>query len=143
MNSAGELLDLVRELIRQRLASFDGAYDGVEPRIRLRGAAVLRKCPGAADPCALVGDRGAHREALGERRRLRGAVEAAVGVEIGRDRDVDLLGAGQSGVLLDQARERAGVIRLSGFRFAQRRRGDRIGLGQKPALGVVDAAAEP
>src|SRR6185436_4788528 len=63
-SSAGKLLDLRRELLRDRLAAFERTRDAIEPRLGRSSAVVLRKRARAAYPAALVGDGRAHREAI-------------------------------------------------------------------------------
>src|SRR4029078_3179772 len=101
-SSAGKLLHLGRKLRRDRIARFDRTRDAVEPGIGLGSTGVLRERARAADPATLGGGGGAHREAVLPWRGLRRAVEATVGGEVGRDRDISFLRAGQPRVLLDQ-----------------------------------------
>src|SRR5262249_32076402 len=68
---------------------------------------VAREGTGAAHPGALVGDRGTHREALPERHRFRYGHEPAVGIEIGRNRDIRLLRCHKPCMLLREPGERA------------------------------------
>ena len=70
-------------------------------------------------------------------------ISAPVGVEIGRDRDIGFLGAAEPRVLLDQARDFAGVARaLSASIWSSAVTGKRIGASDQAALGVVDGAAD-
>ena len=134
----GQFFQLPGELILNRYSGFE--RNAIEPGIRLRR--ILAERPHAADPAALVGNRGAHRETLRQRRRLRGAVEPAVGREIGRHRDVGFLGAGPPRALLDQAGQRAGVFRVAGFSLFQRGHRDGVASRQQAALGIIGLITE-